>query len=54
MFESFFIFDEKFDEQCDAVAIDSTLGRTLGNVFMCHFENIWLKDCWKVISSQFL
>ena len=40
MFESFFIFDEKFYEQCDTVAMDSALGPTLANVFMCHFENI--------------
>ena len=23
----------------------SLLGPTLGNVFMCHFENIWLENC---------
>ena len=23
----------------------STLGPTLANVFMCHFENIWLENC---------
>ena len=23
----------------------SPLGLTLANVFMCHFENIWLEDC---------
>ena len=41
MFESFFIFDEKFYEQCDGVAMVSPLGLTFANVFMCHFENIW-------------
>ena len=45
MFESFFIFDENFYEQCDTVAMDSALGPTLANVFMCHFENIWLENC---------
>ena len=45
MFESFFIFDEKFYEQCDDVAMGSPLGPTLANVFMCHFENIWLENC---------
>ena len=45
MFESFFIFDEKFYEQCDAVVMGSPLGPTLANVFMCHFENIWLENC---------
>ena len=45
MFESFFIFDGKFYEQCDAVVMGSPVGRTLANVFMCHFENIWLENC---------
>ena len=45
MFESFFIFDGKFYEQCDGVAMDSLLGTKLANVFMCHFESIWLENC---------
>ena len=45
MFESFFIFDGKFYEQCDGVAMGSPLGPALANVFMCHFENIWLENC---------
>ena len=45
IFESFYIFDEKFYEQCDGVAIGSPLGPTLANVFMCHFESIWLENC---------
>ena len=45
MFESFFIFDGKFYEQCDAAVMGSPVGRTLANVFMCHFENIWLENC---------
>ena len=45
MFESFFIFDGSFYEQCDGLAMVSFLGPTLANVFMCHFENIWLENC---------
>ena len=45
MFESFFILDENFNEQCDGVAMVSPLGPTLANVFMCHFENFWLENC---------
>ena len=45
MFESLFIFDGKFYEQCDGVAMGSPLRTTLANVFMCHFENIWLENC---------
>ena len=44
MLESFFIFDVKFYEQFDGVAMGSPLGPTLA-VFMCHFENIWLENC---------
>ena len=40
MLESFFIFHGKFYEQYDDVAMFSTLGPTLANVFMYHFENI--------------
>ena len=45
IFESVFIFDGKFYEQCDGVAMSSPLGPILANVFMCHFENIWLENC---------
>ena len=45
MFQSFFIFDGKFYEQCDGVAMGSPLGPALANVFMYHFENIWLENC---------
>ena len=45
MFESFFIFDGKFYEKFDGVAMGSPLGSTLANAFMCHFENIWLENC---------
>ena len=45
MFESFFIFDGKLYEQCDGVAMGFSLRPTLANVFMCHFENIWLENC---------
>ena len=45
MFESFFIVDGKFYEQCDSVAMGSPFRPTLANVFMCHFENIWWENC---------
>ena len=45
MFESVFIIDGKFYEHCDSVAMGSPLGPTLANVFMCHFEKIWLENC---------
>ena len=43
--ESFFIFDGNCYEQCDDVAMGCPLGTTLVNVFMWHFENIWLENC---------
>ena len=45
MFESFFIFDGKFYEQCDGAAMGSPFGPTLANAFMRHFEKIWLENC---------
>ena len=45
MFKALFVFDEKFYEQRDGVAMGSPLGTTLANIFMCHFENIWLENC---------
>ena len=38
MLESFFIFDGKFYEQCNGVAMVSPVGPTLANVFMCHLK----------------
>ena len=45
MCESFFIFDQKYYKQRNGATIGSLLGPTLANVFMCHFENIWLENC---------
>ena len=43
--ESFFMFSSKFYKQIDGVAMGSPLGPALANIFMCSFENKWLKDC---------
>lgn len=45
LFESFFIFYKKFYEQCNNIAMGSTVGPTLTKVFMRHFENFWLENC---------
>ena len=37
MFESFFIFDQKYYKKCDSVVMGSPLEPTLANFFMCHF-----------------
>ena len=39
------MFNNKFYKQIDGVAMGSPLGPALGNIFMCNFENKWLKDC---------
>ena len=47
MFESFFSFFDSMKKcyvQCDGVAMGSPLVPTLGKVFICHFENIWLEN----------
>ena len=35
-----FIFDNKLYKQIDGVAMGSPLGHTLGNTFICHYENL--------------
>ena len=44
MFESFFIFDQKYYKQYDGAAMGSPMGAILANVFMCHFDKIWLEN----------
>ena len=43
--KSSFIFDNKLYKQIDEVAMDSPLGPTLANAFLCHYEKIWLHEC---------
>ena len=45
MFESIFVFNGTFYEQCDRVAMGSPLGPLLANVIMCYCENIWFENC---------
>ena len=40
-----FYFGGKIYKQIEGVAMGSPLGPTLANIFMCHFEKIWLRDC---------
>ena len=42
---SFFMFNKKLYKQIDGVAMGSPLDPALANIFMCNFENKWLKDC---------
>ena len=40
-----FLFKDKLYKQVDGVAMGSPLGPTLANIFMSHFERLWLRDC---------
>ena len=42
--ESFLMINNKFYKQNDGVAMGSPLGPALANIFICSFENKWLKD----------
>ena len=42
---SYFMFNGSLYHQLDGVAMGSPLGPTLANIFLCHHEACWLKDC---------
>ena len=43
--DALILFNGKYYEQIDGVAMGSPLGPTLANVFLCHWEEIWLEKC---------
>ena len=51
--QSFFMFNNKFYKQIDGVAMGSPLGSALTSIFMCSFENKWLKDFPHSLKSVF-
>ena len=50
---SFFLFNGTYYEQVDGVAMGSPLGPTLANIFLCHWEEIWIKKCPKQFKPVF-
>jgi hypothetical protein len=40
--KSHFLFDGRYYDQIDGVAMGSPLGPVLANIFMCHFEERWV------------
>ena len=50
--ESFFMFYSKFSKQIDGVAMGS-LFPALANIFLCRFENKWLKVCPHILKPVF-
>ena len=45
MKDALILFNGKYYVQCDGVAMGSPLGPTLANIFLCHWEEIWLDKC---------
>ena len=43
--ESYFLFDRELYQQVDVVPMASPLGPTLANIFLCHYEDKWLRYC---------
>ena len=43
--ESLFMFNGSYCKQVDGDAMESPLGPTLANAFMCHYEKVWLEEC---------
>ena len=46
--ESVILFDQKYYSQIDGEAMDSLLGPTLANIFLCYHESTWLKTVRKL------
>ena len=50
---SFFLFNDTYYEQLDGVAMGSPLGPTIANIFLCHWEEIWIKKCPKQFKPDY-
>ena len=53
-YDSFSIFDGEYYTQIDSVAMGSSLGPTLANAFLCHFEKKWLSECKRYVDDIFV
>ena len=42
---TYFLFNDTIYHQFDGVAMGSPLGPTLANIFLCHYESLWLNTC---------
>ena len=51
--ENVILFDEKYYSQIDGVAMGSPLGPTFANIFLCHHETTWLKNCPKAFKPVY-
>ena len=50
---SLFLFNGAYYEQVDGVAMGSPLGPTIANIFLCHWEEIWIKKCPKQFKPEY-
>ena len=48
------LFDQKYYNQIDGVAIGFLLGPTLANIFLCYHRTMWLKNCPKSFKPVYL
>ena len=51
--DALILFNGKYYLQKDGVAMGSPLGPTLANIFLCHWEEVWLNNCPKQFSPIF-
>ena len=51
--ESLILFDNQYYKQIDGVAMGSPLGPTLANIFLCHYEEMWLDNCPKQFKPEY-
>ena len=51
--ENIILFDQKYYSQIDGVPMVPPLGPTLANIFLCHQETTWLKNCSKSFQSAY-
>ena len=51
--ENVILFDGKYYSQIDGVAMGSPLGPTFANIFLCHHETTWLKNCPKAFKPVY-
>ena len=47
---SIYMFNQELYEQIDGVAMGSPCGPTLANLFLCHYENIWLNNVYQTLN----